>query len=248
MKFKARTIQQGHQGAGAHRGLDRPEDRRDGEADPRRGLHAGRPERRDRHPARHRPPDGRARADDPPGHQRPEEGEEPDTDRLLQAAHRQVQEGAPRARAEVRRLARGRQEDAPHGARGRGGGRPGQARADRREPAPRRLDRQEVHEPRSSVPRPHPGGQHRPHEGGREVRAPARLQVLDVRDVVDPPGDHARDRRPGADDPHPRPHDRDDQQADAHLAVARSGARPRAERRRDREAHGHAGLARSARS
>ena len=82
-----------------------------------------------------------------------------------------------------------------------------------RQPAPRRLDREEVPQPRALVPGPDPGGQHRPDEGGREVRVPARLQVLDLRDVVDPPGDHALDRRPGADDPHPGPHDRDDEQA-----------------------------------
>jgi len=38
---------------------------------------------------------------------------------------------------------------------------------------------------------------------------PPRLQVLHVRDVVDPPGDHARHRRPLADDSDPRAHGRD---------------------------------------
>ena len=38
----------------------------------------------------------------------------------------------------------------------------------------------------------------------------------DLCHLVDPPGDHPLDRRPGADDPHPRAHDRDDQQAGAH--------------------------------
>ena len=52
----------------------------------------------------------------------------------------------------------------------------------------------------------------------REVRVPPRLQVLDVRHVVDPPGHHALDRRPGADHPHPGPHDRDD---DARSATSR---------------------------
>jgi RNA polymerase primary sigma factor len=32
----------------------------------------------------------------------------------------------------------------------------------------------------------------------------------DLRDLVDPPGDHAGDRGPRADHPHPGPHDRDD--------------------------------------
>ena len=109
-------------------------------------------------------------------------------------------------------------------------------RARRGEPAPRRLDREEVHEPRPAVPGPDPGGQHRPHEGGRQVRVQARLQVLDVRDVVDPPGDHARDRRPGAHDPHPGPHDRDDQQAHPHdrATSCRSSAASRRPRRSPR--------------
>ena len=141
----------------------------------------------------------------------------------------------------VRRPPRGDQALARHRHHGRGAGRAGQERAGRGQPAAGGLDRQEVHEPRAAVPGPDPGGQHRPDEGGRQVRVPARLQVLDLRDVVDPPGDHARDRRPGAHDPHPGAHDRDDQQADPHLARAGAGARPRADLGRDREADGHPG-------
>src|SRR3546814_5430400 len=80
----------------------------------------------------------------------------------------------------------------------------------RGQPAPGDLDRHEVHQPRPAVPRPDPGGQYRPDEGGRQVRTSPRLQVLDLRDVVDPPGDHPLDRRPGAHHPHPGAHDRDD--------------------------------------
>ncbi len=58
----------------------------------------------------------------------------------------------------------------------------------RGEPAPRHLDRQEVHQPRPAVPRPDPGRQHRPDEGGRQVRVSPRLQVRNLRDVVDPAG------------------------------------------------------------
>ena len=126
--------------------------------------------------------------------------------------------------------------------RGRGAGRAGEEGTGRSQPPPRRVDREEVHEPRPAVPRPDSGRQHRPDEGGRQVRVPARLQVLDVRDVVDPPGHHARDRRPGADDPHPGAHDRDDQQADPHVARAGAGTRPRADVRRNRAAHGHPGV------
>ena len=107
-------------------------------------------------------------------------------------------------------------------------GQAGQERAGRGQPAAGRLDRQEVHQPRPAVPRPDPGGQHRPDEGRGQVRVPARLQVLHLRHVVDPPGDHARDRRPGAHDPHPGAHDRDDQQAGAHPAQPGPGAGARA--------------------
>ena len=78
------------------------------------------------------------------------------------------------------------------------------------------------------LPRPHPGGLAGPHPRGREVRLPPRLQVLDVRDLVDPPGGDARDRRQGAHDPHPRAHGREAQQGRAHRAPARAASRPRA--------------------
>ena len=50
---------------------------------------------------------------------------------------------------------------------------------------PRHLDRQEIRQPRPPVPRSDPGRQHRPDEGGRQVRVSARLQVLDLRHLVD---------------------------------------------------------------
>ena len=160
-----------------------------------------------------------------------------DLERRDQAAHRgprgERRAPAPHARSDHAR---------------RSAGRAGEEGAGRSQPPPGRLDRQEVHQPRPAVPRPDPGRQHRPDEGGRQVRVPPRLQVLDLRDVVDPPGDHPRDRRPGAHHPHPGPHDRDDQQADSHLARAGAGARPRADLGRDRAAHGHPGRRRSARS
>ena len=99
---------------------------------------------------------------------------------------------------------------------------------DRGQPAPRDLDRQEVHQPRPAVPRPDPGRQHRPDEGGRQVRVPPRLQVLDLRHVVDPSGDHPLDRRPGAHHPHPGAHDRDHQQAGPHQPPDAARDRPRA--------------------
>ena len=122
-------------------------------------------------------------------------------------------------------------QDRPHGAEGRARGAPGQEGDGGGEPAPRHLDREEIHQPRPAVPRPDPGRQHRPDEGGRQVRVPPRLQVLDLRDVVDPAGDHALDRRSGAHHPHPGAHDRDDQQDRAHRA-ARCCTRSAASRRR----------------
>jgi len=60
---------------------------------------------------------------------------------------------------------------------GRRSGPSSQERAGRGEPAPGRLDREEVHEPGPAVPRPDPGGEHRPHEGRGQVRVAAGLQV-----------------------------------------------------------------------
>ena len=161
---------------------------------------------------------------------------------------RPCQRAAKEVRASIRAMTQSSSRDARRARRharddlrGEAAGRAGQEGARRGQPPPRRLDREEVHEPRPAVPRPDPGRQHRPDEGGRQVRVPPRLQVLDLRDVVDPPGHHPRDRRPGAHHPHPGAHDRDDQQADPHLARARAGARPRADLRGDRQADGHPG-------
>src|SRR5439155_209704 len=78
---------------------------------------------------------------------------------------------------------------------------PGEAADDPVEPAARRLDREELPQPRSPVPRPDPGGNARTHPRSREVRLAPRLQVLDVRDVVDQAGGRACARRQGAHDP-----------------------------------------------
>ena len=145
----------------------------------------------------------------------------------------------PDGRAEARLAAAlpalDRQGRAAHG---RPGGRAGEAHRARRpgrqagdgrgEPAPRRLDRQGLPRPRAHVPGPDPGGLARPHPRGGEVRLPPRLQVLDLRDVVDPPGGDARDRGQGPHDPHPGPHGREAQQGRPRRAPARPAARPRA--------------------
>ena len=55
-------------------------------------------------------------------------------------------------------------------------------------------------------------------------------KFLDVRDLVDPPGHHARDRRPGPDHPRAGPHGRDDQPAPRACSASSSrtwaGSRP----------------------
>ena len=67
-----------------------------------------------------------------------------------------------------------------------------------------------------------------PDPRGREVRLPQGIQVLDVRDLVDPAGGHACDRRQGPHDPDPRAHGREAEQGRAHRAAARAAARSRA--------------------
>ena len=80
---------------------------------------------------------------------------------------------------------------APHRPPGRGG----RASVRAVEPAPRGVDRQEVPGLGPAAARPHPGGQPRPDARRREVRLAQGLQVLDLRHVVDPPGDHPRHRQ-----------------------------------------------------
>ena len=62
-----------------------------------------------------------------------------------------------------------------------------------------------------------------------KVRVPARLQVLDLRHLVDPAGDHPLDRRPGAHHPHSGAHDRGHQQGRAHEPADAQRDRSRAD-------------------
>ena len=189
------------------------------------GLHGagpqpgGRPGQADRQPlppqrARHQPGPGGPRARE----QRGAQGVAP-------AAHPEVPRRGAGPRVSPLRQAGRTAGDGGEGQARRGVERARQGAAHHGEPAPRRLDRQEVHEPGPPVPGPDPGGEHRPDEGCREVRVPSRLQVLDLRHLVDPSGGGAGDRRPVADDPDPGSHDREHQQADPHVAVAGPGTR-----------------------
>ena len=99
-------------------------------------------------------------------------------------------------------------QDRAHGAEGRARGAPGQEGDGGGEPAPGHLDRQEIHQPRPAIPRPDPGRQHRPDESGRQIRIPPRLQVRDLRHLVDPAGGQPLALRSVAHHPRSRAHDR----------------------------------------
>ena len=128
----------------------------------------------------------------------------------------------------------------PSAADGRPGGRAREADRGRRrareaaddpvQPAARRLDREELPQPGPAVPRPDPGRHARPDPRRREVRLAPRLQVLDLRHLVDPPGGRAGARRQGPDDPDARPHRRADAEDEPRRAAA-LGARSAASRR-----------------
>ena len=107
-----------------------------------------------------------------------------------------------------------------------------QAAHDRVEPPPRRLDRQGLPRPRRPVPRPDPGGHARPQPRRREVRLAPRLQVLDLRDLVDPPVGAARRREQRAHDPRPRARRRAAAEARPRRPPARGRARPRGDEAR----------------
>ena len=98
----------------------------------------------------------------------------------------------------------------------------------RAQPEAGRRDREGLPQPRPLLPRPDPGGQPRPDPRGREVRPPARLQVLDLRGVVDPPGAGARDPEPLAHDPAAVARARPAAAQPARAGGAHGQARPRA--------------------
>ena len=103
--------------------------------------------------------------------------------RPRQGAHQGAAHPDPCARRRDGPRDPGIPQDRPDGAEGRARGAAGEEGDGGGEPAPRHLDRQEIHQPRPAVPRPDPGRQHRPDEGGRQVRVPPRLQVRDLRHV-----------------------------------------------------------------
>ena len=98
-----------------------------------------------------------------------------------------------------------------------------------------------VHQPRPAVPGPDPGRQHRPDEGGGQVRIPPRLQVFHLCHLVDSPGHHPLHCGSGAHHPYSGAHDRDHQQAQPHLAPDAAGNGPRAHAGRAGDEDGNAG-------
>ena len=149
----------------------------------------------------------------------------------------------PEGRHQHRRAAALPQGRGPRpAAHGQAGGRARQADRARRprrqeedgrvQPAARRLDRQELPQPGPRLPRPDPGGHARPGARGREVRLPQGLQVLDLRDLVDPPGGGPRDRRQGPHHPHAGARRREAEQDQPRRAQAGGRAGPRAVDRR----------------
>ena len=97
--------------------------------------------------------------------------------------------------------------------------------------SPRRLDREALPGPRRAAAGPDPGGRDRPQPRRREVRLAEGLQVLDLRDLVDPPGLPARGRQPVEDDPDPRARPGAADQAEPRLRRASGEAGPRGDGR-----------------
>ena len=108
------------------------------------------------------------------------------------------------------------------------------------QPPARRLRGQALHRPRHDVPGPDPGGQRRPDPRRREVRLHQGLQVLDLRHLVDPAGDHPGDGRLRAHHPAARPPGRAGQQGGPHPPAHAPGAGARAHRRGARSRAGPA--------
>jgi hypothetical protein len=60
----------------------------------------------------------------------------------------------------------------------------------------------------SQFPRPDPARQYRADESSRQIRISPRIQVLHLRNLVDPSGNNPLNHGAGSHDPHPCAHDR----------------------------------------
>src|SRR4029450_11757991 len=112
---------------------------------------------------------------------------------------------------------------------------PGEGADDQLEPPPRGTRGQEVPRPRRPLRRPDPGRRDRAEPRGREVRLAEGLQVLDLRDLVDPSGGPALGGGAGPDDPRPDARPRAAPDAEAARTQARTRARAAADERGARE-------------
>ena len=74
------------------------------------------------------------------------------------------------------------------------------------QPSPGGLHRQAIPQSGDGLSRPDPGGKPGPDEGGRQVRLHQGIQVLHLRDLVDPAGHHPGHCRPSAHHSHPGSH------------------------------------------
>src|SRR2546426_11954333 len=93
------------------------------------------------------------------------------------------------------------------------------------------LDREALPEPQPAPARPLPGGRDRAEPRGREVRLAARLQVLDLRHLVDPAGLPAGGVGAVRHDPDPDACPRAPREARRRLGAARAEARAGADPR-----------------
>ena len=109
--------------------------------------------------------------------------------------------------------------------------RDGQEAAHRSEPPAGGVDGQAIQQPRPAFSGSDPGRQHGSDEGRRQIRLPARLQVLYICHVVDPAGNLTSHRLAGPDHPDPGPYDRSDLQAGACAEPTAAGATPRSDSR-----------------
>ncbi len=124
----------------------------------------------------------------------------------------------------------GREPQAGSGRRGarRRGRAPASARS---EPASGGVTGQALHRPRHAAAGPDPGRQPRADPRDGEVRLRQGLQVLHLRHLVDPSGDHPRHGRPEPHHPAARPPRRAGQQAGPDQARDAPEPRPRGHRR-----------------
>ncbi len=95
------------------------------------------------------------------------------------------------------------------------------------QPAAGGVAGQALHRPRHAAARPDPGRQPGPDPRGGEVRLHQGLQVLHLRDLVDPPGHHPRHGRPGPHHPAPGAPGGAGEQAGPDQAGPAPEARPR---------------------